>query len=131
MADQPAPPTAEEIAKAQQVGAAGAQAAAETQGTPAEATEAAKGAMHERNAQLGSPFSDEDLDKMADAFVTRTIEQFEQRGVFEQPPEPVQPPATAPPAPGETPPPAPEPPAAPTAEEAPRKKSFAERYFGL
>lgn len=123
-------PTAEEAAQAQKVGMAGAQAAATA--PKGEETAAAREAMREERDRLGAPFSDQDLDKIANMFVDKMISGLEQRGVFDEPPEPVRPPETAPPAPGEAPQQTAEPVVeSPTAEEAPRKKSFAERYFGL
>lgn len=118
-------PTPEEMAKMQQVGQAGAEAAAAAPDKD-QATEDAKQAMREKRDEVGLKMSDEELEKVADMFVSKTIAQFEQRGAFDAPPERVQAPAapTAPPAPGE---------AAQPAEQAPQapvKRTFADRFMG-
>lgn len=121
-AAQEAQPTAEEMQKMAVVGQAGAEAAAQAE-TPEDAKPAARAAMRERADAEGLKLSDEELDQVADKMVDKLAAIFEQRGAFDPPPEPVEPPPTAPPAPsGETP--------APTELETPRKRSFAEKFFG-
>lgn len=116
-------PTAEDETKAMQVGAAGAQAAA---AAPAGEEEAAfKTAAKGKADEVGLDLSDEDINKLSEQLFGRLAGLFEQRGAFQPPPEPVQPPPTAPAAPGEM--GAGEP---PTEIQVPRKKTWAERYFG-
>jgi hypothetical protein len=130
-------PTAEDHAKLTAVADAGAKAAADAP-TPEQATQDAKQAMRDERDRQQLPMSDEDLDKVATLLVGKTIAEFEQRGAFDPPPEPVAPsvPREAPPAPGaedaavaagETPPPGAAPP-----DPAPQKRpTFAQRFMGL
>jgi hypothetical protein len=127
MAEQKAP-TPEEMAKLQKVSNAGAQAASEADNAE-QATDDAKKAMREERDRVGLQMSDEELDKVADLFVGKTIKEFENRGAFDAPPERVQPPAqpTAPPPPGEAAQPGAE---AEQAPQAPVKRTFAHRFMG-
>lgn len=123
MADQQTP-TAEEHQQAQQVAAAGAQAAA-TGGDAAQA-------MKDKRDQVNLKMSDEDIDRIAARLNELNIAELENRGAFEPPPERVQaPPADqAPPAPagetGEAAQPADQTPPAP-----PQKRTAAHRFFGV
>jgi len=120
-------PGPEDQAKLQAVANAGAKAAAEA--PPGQESDEAKEAMKAERDRQQLPMSDQDLDKIADLFVSKTIEQFEQRGAFDPPPEPVAPavPREAPPAPGH------EEGAAAAADATPvtpQKRTFAQRFMG-
>lgn len=123
MADQ-ATPTAEDTQKAQQVATAGATAAA--QGGDAGT------AMKAERDRVKLEMSDEDIEKIAAKFNELNIAAFENRGAFEAPPEPVQAPASAqpPPPPGEADRQAAAQPPGEVAPEQPKKRTFADRFFG-
>jgi hypothetical protein len=132
MPDKPKPPAqpgTEDMAKIQAVADAGAQAAAQAP-DPEQATQDAKQAMKDERDRQQLPMSDEELDKVADLFVGKTIAKFEERGAFDPAPEPVAPavPREAPPAPGQE-----EASAAPDApaEPAPQRTTFAQRFMGV
>lgn len=116
--EQTQQPSPEEVQKATQVAQAGAEAQA-TGGDPRQA-------MRTKADEVKLEISDQDIDRIAAALSSNLVAAFEQRGAFDQPPEPVQPPdqPTAPPPPGEQPPPAEEAPAPPV------KRTFAHRFMG-
>jgi hypothetical protein len=120
-------PSPAELEKMQQVAEAGAEAGAQAE-TPDQAAEDAKRAMRRKADEVKLELSDEQIKMLADTFVKGTVEEFERRGAFDAPPEPVQPPET---------PQAPTPPAdqmgTPPAGEpapAPRPRSWAARFMG-
>lgn len=118
MTDQPIQqPSAEDEHKAQQVAVAGATAAAGGQ-DPAEA-------MKEKRDEVRLQMSDEDIERIAAKFNELNVAEFEKRGAFEPPPEPVSVPAQAPPPPGE-----PEQHAAEPQPQAPQKRTLAHKFFG-
>lgn len=118
-----APPTAEEQAQAQQVAAAGAQAAVEGRDTAE--------AMRQERDRTGLKMSDDEITRVAEKLNELQIKAFEDRGAFEAPPDRVQapPPETAPPPPGEqnagAPPEGEQPP------QPPQKRTAAHRFFGV
>jgi hypothetical protein len=123
-------PTPEEMEKMMAVSQKGAEAAER----PAESQEQRKSNVkeamkEERDRQDLAQMSDEDIDRIADAFVGKAIAAFEERGAFDPPPERVQPasPPPAPPAPGQE---AEAAAAAAEAAPAPQKQSWAQRFMG-
>jgi hypothetical protein len=119
----PAGVGAEQIAQAQQVADAGANAAAAA--APGEQQDAARDAMRNERDRTGLPMADEDIDRVADLLVTKTVAAFEQRGAFDHPPDPVVAPAGAGTAPADG-----EPPVADLPPAAPVKRTFADRFMG-
>ena len=141
MADTtPQQPSAEDMSKLNAVGQAGAVAAANAESPETAQADAKKAMRAERDKQHLS-MSDDDIDRVADTFVGKVIDQFEQRGAFDPPPEPV---AAPPPPPAAGPPPAAADaaagPPAPAADggsagpdpvpQAPRKRTFADKFMG-
>jgi hypothetical protein len=122
MADQNEP-TADDQVKAQQVAVAGAQAAAE--GPAESAGDRAAAAMKQKRDEIQfAKMTDEDIDKLCDAFVTK----LDERGAFEPPPEPPRAPPAAPAAPGEVSPAAME--SGEPVPAAPQKRTWAHRFMG-
>jgi hypothetical protein len=91
--------------------------AAEAAATPDAARPAAKRAMRAKAKEVNMSLSDEDVDRLANALV----DKMDERGAFEEPPEPV----TAPPAAAAGGAPA----GAPVTEPTPVKQTWAERRF--
>jgi hypothetical protein len=113
-------------------------AAADAEPDPGQKPAAAKRGMRTAAKDRNLELSDEMLEKMSKLFgqasADATIEQLEQRGAFESPPEPVNPPPqpVAPPAPGE---PASQASGTPTVPAqgppaAPPRRTFAQRFMG-
>jgi hypothetical protein len=113
-------------------------AAADAEPEPAQRPAAAKKAMRSAAKDRNWDIPDDVLEKMSKMFgqasADATIEQLEQRGAFESPPEPVNPPPqpVAPPAPGE---PASQSAGTPTVPAqgppaAPPRRTFAQRFMG-
>jgi hypothetical protein len=123
-------PTPEDQAKMQAVANAGAKAAAEA--PPGHETDEAKEAMKAERDRQQLPMTDQELDRIADLFVSKTIQQFEERGAFDPPAEPVAPavPREAPAAPGREEAGAAQAEAADAAPVVPQKRSFAQRFMG-
>lgn len=114
-------PTPEEMQQMQQVAVAGAEAGAASE-TPEEAEKNVRTAVRAKADEVGLNLSDEEVDKIAEAFAEKTIGKMEQRGAFDPPPEAVQPPPPAPPSPNEA--------ANGDSEGPPRAKTFAEKFLG-
>ena len=72
-------PTAEDMAKVQAVGTAGATAATAAE-SPEQAKTDAKAAMREEADRQGLKMSDEDIEQIANLFVDKTVAAFEQLG---------------------------------------------------
>jgi hypothetical protein len=116
-------PTPEEMQKLNEVGQAGAQAAAEGKDIGE--------AMKKARDATGLQMSDEELEKVGEQLFGKLAALFEERGAFDLPPAPVEAP--------QQPPPAPEPPKAVSAAEqvpepaapAPQKRTPAQKFFGV
>jgi hypothetical protein len=120
------PPPAAEVQKMTAVAQAGAEAGAQAE-SPEQAAADAKTAMRRKADEVKLELSDEQIKMLADTFVKGTVEEFERRGAFDQPPEPVHAPDRPPPAP------------APPGEQgngqgdpspAPQPRSWAARFMG-
>jgi len=124
-------PSAEDQAKLQAVASAGASAAAQ-EPDPEQATVAAKEAMKDERDRQGLKMSDQELDQIADLFVSKTIAKFEERGAFDPVPEPVAP-VEAPPAPGaeQAAGAAADASAEPDPSPVPQRTTFAQRFMGI
>lgn len=130
----PPEPTADDLAKGQEVAKAGAEAAA-AKPEGQDATQDVKDAMRTKADEVGLQMSDADIDQIAEAFTSKVVSAFEQRGAFDNPVERVQaPPAApqAPPPPGEQPEGATGPPVTQgePSPAPPRKRTFADRFLG-
>lgn len=132
-ASQQPPNTPTDEQKAREVAVAGGQAAAAAQQEGQNPQPAAEKAMRAEADRQDLKLSDEEIEKIAAAmtaqaavFADALAERFDQRGAFQDKPEPVQPPAAAPAPPGEA------QQATPVEEPSgpPRKPSFAERFLG-
>lgn len=119
-----AQPSPAEMEKMQAVSEAGAEAA--VQAPPEQRQEDVRKAMRRKADEVKLELSDEQLNTIADMFVTRFVDEIDRRGAFEPPPEPVQPPEQAQQAP--TPPP--DQPAAGEPAPKPQRRSLAARFMG-
>jgi hypothetical protein len=98
------------------VAGAGTEAAA-AEPTAAAAKPAARRAIKAKAKEQNMSLSDEDVDRLANALV----DKMDERGAFEEPPEPVTAPPAAAAAPGA--------PGVPAPEPTPVKQTWAERRF--
>lgn len=111
---------AEAVDRAGKVATAGAEAAEQGQDVA--------GAMRQEAQRVQLDIPDDVLDRMADAISSKNIAALEQRGAFEQPPEPVRPPEAAETAPDHPNEPAPEP---DEPAPAPVKRTWAHKFLGV
>lgn len=135
MTDQPteAGPTAEDQAAAQKVSSAMVEAAA-AESDPAGRQDAMVKAGKQEAERQNLPLTEDDLKKLAGMLgpivSDGVIDRMDARGMFEPAPEPVQPPPHAEPAPTGIQPNGDQAAPPPSEPQAPRRRSFAERFFG-
>lgn len=129
MTEQPETPTPDQIEQGKDVMAAGMEAA-KAEPDPTKREEAAREGMRQEAERQNFPMSDEDLKRLstvlAPMLTDNILNDFDVRGIYQAPPEPVMSPPPAPAAPseaehGET---------APTEVQAPRKRSWAQKFLG-